>query len=97
MEQYGGLRDVGRMSPELGKSTKLQLPMSCDPPGPGNPAKQLVWVVSRRFIFVMPLFSCETIRIKLPCVRNRGNLQLHGVLSRTNAITRFCTSTIYTH
>lgn len=25
---------------------KLHLPASCDPPGPGNPAKQLVWIVS---------------------------------------------------
>jgi hypothetical protein len=25
--------------------SKLQLPMSCDPPVPGNPAKQLVWIV----------------------------------------------------
>jgi hypothetical protein len=33
------------MSPESNK-TKLQLPMSCDPPGPGNPQKQLVWIVS---------------------------------------------------
>ena len=28
------------------RSAKLQLPMSCDPPGPQNPPKQLVWVVS---------------------------------------------------
>lgn len=33
------------MSPDTHK-TKLQLPMSCDPPGLGNPAKQLVWIVS---------------------------------------------------
>jgi hypothetical protein len=33
------------MSPESSKS-KLQLPLSCDPPGPANPAKQLVWIVS---------------------------------------------------
>jgi hypothetical protein len=25
---------------------KLQLPLSCDPPGPANPAKPLVWIVS---------------------------------------------------
>src|SRR5690349_9561192 len=31
------------------KSTKLQLPLSCDPPGPTNPAKQLVWIVSSIF------------------------------------------------
>tara|TARA_R110002060_G_scaffold4396_15_gene6963 strand:+ start:457 stop:654 length:198 start_codon:yes stop_codon:yes gene_type:complete len=33
------------MSPDSSKS-KLQLPVTCDPPGPGNPAKQMVWVVS---------------------------------------------------
>lgn len=32
-------------SPESKPPSKLQLPMSCDPPGPGNPAKQLVWIV----------------------------------------------------
>lgn len=32
--------------------SKLQLPMSCDPPGPGNPAKQLVWIVSPSFIYI---------------------------------------------
>lgn len=26
--------------------TKLQLPLSCDPPGPNNPPKQLIWIVS---------------------------------------------------
>ena len=34
------------MSPESSVKPKLQLPMSCDPPGPGNPAKQMVWIVS---------------------------------------------------
>jgi hypothetical protein len=38
------------MSPDSTKS-KLQLPLSCDPPGPANPAKQLVWIVSRLFVF----------------------------------------------
>jgi hypothetical protein len=32
------------MSPDSSK-TKLQLPPSVDPPGPANPAKQLVWIV----------------------------------------------------
>ena len=32
-------------SPERSKA-KLQLPVSCDPPGPANPPKQLVWIVS---------------------------------------------------
>lgn len=30
---------------------KLSLPLSCDPPGPGNPAKQLVWIVFLPFPF----------------------------------------------
>jgi hypothetical protein len=34
------------MSPADSKQSKLQLPVSCDPPGPGNPVKQLVWIVS---------------------------------------------------
>ena len=38
--------DVAMPSPDSKPPSKLQLPMSCDPPGPGNPAKQLVWIVS---------------------------------------------------
>lgn len=34
------------MSPADSGKLKLQLPLSCDPPGPGNPAKQMVWIVS---------------------------------------------------
>ncbi|MCJ1318305.1 hypothetical protein MMC15_003633 [Xylographa vitiligo] len=34
------------MSPtSASQNSKLQLPVSCDPPGPQNPSKQLVWVV----------------------------------------------------
>ncbi|KAH8683072.1 hypothetical protein BGZ60DRAFT_467432 [Tricladium varicosporioides] len=33
------------MSPPEGNKMKLQLPMSCDPPGPQNPVKQLVWII----------------------------------------------------
>jgi len=36
-------------SPENSKG-KLQLPLSCDPPGPSNPPKQLVWIVSTLLI-----------------------------------------------
>jgi hypothetical protein len=32
--------------PDGGNKGKLQLPLSCDPPGPANPVKQLVWIVS---------------------------------------------------
>lgn len=35
-----------------GQSSKLQLPASCDPPGPSNPPKQLVWIVSLNVFFV---------------------------------------------
>jgi hypothetical protein len=50
-DQDGGHRDLNgdAMSPESSK-TKLQLPMSCDPPGLANPPKQLVWIVSTAFI-----------------------------------------------
>ena len=34
------------MSPDSSAKPKLQLPVSCDPPSPGNPAKQMVWIVS---------------------------------------------------
>jgi hypothetical protein len=37
--------EVTMPSPESKPPSKLQLPISCDPPGPGNPAKQLVWIV----------------------------------------------------
>lgn len=30
---------------------KVELPSSCDPPGPNNPPKQLVWIVSQQFCF----------------------------------------------
>lgn len=42
---FEGTQNGDTMSPDSIK-TKLQLPMSCDPPGPGNPPKQLVWIVS---------------------------------------------------
>jgi hypothetical protein len=43
--------DNATMSSDSSKPLKLQLPVSCDPPGPSNPPKQLVWIVSfqRRF------------------------------------------------
>lgn len=47
--QHEQSQNGNAMSPESSKSSKsskLQLPMSCDPPGPANPAKQLVWIVS---------------------------------------------------
>jgi hypothetical protein len=54
--QDGGLVEYNgdaAMSPESIK-TKLQLPLSCDPPGPGNPPKQLVWIVSQFTRCVLP-------------------------------------------
>jgi hypothetical protein len=51
MDGEGELNGAGQIadmsSPtEGGSKGKLQLPLSCDPPGPGNPVKQLVWIVS---------------------------------------------------
>ena len=41
------------------KDNKLQLPMSCDPPGPNNPPKRLVWIVSytNLLLFIQDLFT----------------------------------------
>jgi len=42
----GGVDEKEIMSEDTGsKPTKLQLPVSCEPPGPSNPAKPLVWIV----------------------------------------------------
>jgi len=43
--QYEASQNGDGSSPESSKA-KLQLPISVDPPGPGNPVKQLVWIVS---------------------------------------------------
>jgi len=43
--QYDSAHNGDAKSPESSKA-KLQLPISCDPPGPGNAPKQLVWIVS---------------------------------------------------
>jgi hypothetical protein len=43
MSPEGTSSNAGAASSSKGK---LQLPLSCDPPGPGNPPKKLVWVVS---------------------------------------------------
>ena len=48
--------DGAAMSPDSGRG-KLQLPLSCDPPGLGNPAKQLVWIVSGIFIISVDQMS----------------------------------------
>ena len=37
-------------------NSKLQLPLSCDPPGPQNPAKQRVWVVSLPQLSLLNLY-----------------------------------------
>ncbi len=48
---------------EAGKATKLHLPMSCDPPGPNNPPKQLVWIVSGRFHCIITVPSIFQINL----------------------------------
>jgi len=46
MEPRNGGEEADTMQAASGsKTTKLQLPLSCDPPGPNNPPKQLVWIV----------------------------------------------------
>jgi hypothetical protein len=65
-DQNGDNLSAEAMSPDSGSNSnaksKLQLPMSCDPPGPSNPVKQLVWIVrtSRSFLSLLSLlaFSC---------------------------------------
>lgn len=49
MAEAGEIQDDKDMEGDqmLHKDSRLQLPMSCDPPGPSNPPKQLVWIVSR--------------------------------------------------
>lgn len=42
----------GRARHEL----KVELPSSCDPPGPSNPPKQLVWIVSSISFFFSKLW-----------------------------------------
>lgn len=54
------MNEMSPAAPSVDGSTsttksKLQLPLSCDPPGPGNPAKQLVWIVS---LFLFLLYIC---------------------------------------
>lgn len=53
MDEDGVGRDVDViLSPgNAAKDSKLHLPPSTDPPGPQNPPKQLVWVVS--FVFAL--------------------------------------------
>jgi hypothetical protein len=48
MNEDGAGKDVSEvLSPESAASDpKLRLPSTTDPPGPQNPPKQLVWVVS---------------------------------------------------
>ena len=54
IDQYNG----DAMSPEgsTGTKSKLQLPVSCDPAGQGNPPKQLVWIVGTEFLITDYLF-----------------------------------------
>jgi hypothetical protein len=49
----GGKRTEQNMSPGRARhELKVELPSSCDPPGPNNPPKQLVWIVSQQFSFL---------------------------------------------
>lgn len=58
MNEDGVGKDVSEvLSPEFAaRDPMLHLPISTDPPGPQNPPKQLVWVVS----FPSILDKCES-------------------------------------
>jgi hypothetical protein len=48
MDEDDDEQDHGHTSPMgVTQSSKLQLPATTDPPGPQNPPKPLVWVVSQ--------------------------------------------------
>ena len=53
--QYEHSQNGETMSPESSSKKGLQLPMSCDPPGPANPVKQLVWIVSYGILYSCPI------------------------------------------
>jgi hypothetical protein len=46
------------------KPEKLQLPPSCDPPGPGNPVKQMVWIVSGTSLLLLRGIVSSTFYIR---------------------------------
>ena len=45
MDGEAELPDIGNPA-HTKQDVNVGLPMSCDPPGPNNPVKQLVWIVS---------------------------------------------------
>jgi hypothetical protein len=46
----GGAKQPDHTSPGRARQElKVELPSSCEPPGPNNPPKQLVWIVSQHF------------------------------------------------
>lgn len=58
--------DGGAKQPEQNTSpgrarseSKVELPSSCDPPGPNNPPKQLVWIVSQQFSLLARCYGSE--------------------------------------
>lgn len=72
MDGQDGGQDAGGLSPESAQKAKLQLPMSCDPPGPNNPPKQLVWIVSLHFSLIAVNFSMTSIwNIRIACFSRR--------------------------
>jgi hypothetical protein len=54
MEAQDGGLDVKTTLLDVAKTAgKLQLPLSCDPPGLDNPPKQFVWIVGiEKFYFL---------------------------------------------
>jgi hypothetical protein len=56
MDEDDDEQDHGHTSPMgAAQSSKLQLPATTDPPGPQNPPKPLVWVVSRLNLAVIAI------------------------------------------
>lgn len=85
MDTHEHFRNGDSKQPESSKATAkfplkdLQLPLSCHPPGPTNPAKRLVWIVSLQFLpSSLKLQSYIQVNLHLGLWSNRS----HGPLPR---------------
>jgi hypothetical protein len=61
MEQYSPPKG-GPSSPAASREPRLHLPSTTDPPGPQNPPKPLVWLVSA--LHLLPHFTAQAQRLK---------------------------------
>lgn len=73
-DQNGDTLSASAMSPDSNAKSKLQLPLSCDPPGPANPVKQLVWIVR------IPILRPRKGEQKLDCFTVLYSLTMSGLL-----------------